>query len=85
MGFAGEGNIVFSLFFNFLESNILFTVYFRYGMRYMARVLKAALEKKFPEAAEKDVLKVIQINFTETRICASYTQSIVLKINILLS
>lgn len=30
----------------------------RYGMRYMAKVLKAALEKKFPEAAEKDVLKV---------------------------
>lgn len=27
-------------------------------MRYMAKVLKAALEKKFPEAAEKDVLKV---------------------------
>lgn len=24
----------------------------------MAKVLKAALEKKFPEAAEKDVLKV---------------------------
>lgn len=47
-------------------------------MRYMARVLKAALEKKFPEAAEKDVLKVTQINFSETRICASYTQSIVL-------
>ncbi|XP_078316270.1 ras GTPase-activating-like protein IQGAP1 isoform X2 [Crassostrea virginica] len=30
-----------------------------YGMRYMARVLKAALEKKFPEAAEKDVLKIV--------------------------
>lgn len=54
-------------------------------MRYMARVLKAALEKKFPEAAEKDVLKVTQINFSETRICASYTQSIVLKIYLLLS
>ena len=61
-------------------------------MRYMARVLKAALEKKFPEAAEKDVLKVTQINFSETRICASYTQytihntqSTVLKINLLLS
>lgn len=30
-----------------------------YGMRYMAKVLKAALEKKFPEAAEKDVLKIV--------------------------
>ena len=27
-------------------------------MRYMAKVLRAALLKKFPEAQEKDVLKV---------------------------
>jgi len=33
-------------------------VYFSYGMRYMAKVLKAALEQKFPETEEKDVLKV---------------------------
>ncbi|XP_056022517.1 ras GTPase-activating-like protein IQGAP1 isoform X2 [Ostrea edulis] len=30
-----------------------------YGMRFMARVLKAALERKFPDAAEKDVLKIV--------------------------
>ncbi|KAK3096452.1 hypothetical protein FSP39_000292 [Pinctada imbricata] len=30
-----------------------------YGMRYMAKVLKAALEQKFPEAPEKDVLKIV--------------------------
>lgn len=33
-------------------------------MRYMAKVLKAALEKKFPEAAEKDVLKVSDKNIS---------------------
>jgi hypothetical protein len=32
--------------------------YYRYGMRYMAKVLKASLNQRFPEAAEKDVLKV---------------------------
>ncbi|XP_029657707.1 ras GTPase-activating-like protein IQGAP1 isoform X1 [Octopus sinensis] len=30
-----------------------------YGMRYMAKVLKAALWKKFPLAPEKDVLKIV--------------------------
>ena len=30
-----------------------------YGMRYMAKVLKASLNQRFPEAAEKDVLKII--------------------------
>lgn len=38
--------------------------FIRYGMRYMAKVLKAALEKKFPEAAEKDVLKVSDKNIS---------------------
>ncbi|KAH3833286.1 hypothetical protein DPMN_106592, partial [Dreissena polymorpha] len=30
-----------------------------YGMRYMAKVLKAALQKKFPESEEKDILKIV--------------------------
>lgn len=30
-----------------------------YGMRYMAKVLKASLNERFPEAAEKDVLKIV--------------------------
>lgn len=52
-----------SMLFLLLESRNVFKKFFfyllsRYGMRYMAKVLKAALEKKFPEAAEKDVLKV---------------------------
>ena len=34
-------------------------------MRYMAKVLKASLNQRFPEAAEKDVLKVrIQIEYS---------------------
>lgn len=38
-------------------------------MRYMAKVLKAALEKKFPEAAEKDVLKVSDENISLDSSC----------------
>lgn len=30
-----------------------------YGMRYMAKVMKAALVKKFPDAPEKEVLKIV--------------------------
>ncbi|XP_052795267.1 ras GTPase-activating-like protein IQGAP1 [Mya arenaria] len=30
-----------------------------YGMRYMAKVLKAALERKFPDTEQKDVLKIV--------------------------
>ena len=30
----------------------------RYGMRYMAKVMRDALKGKFPQAAEKDILKV---------------------------
>lgn len=29
----------------------------RYGMRYMAKVLKTTLEKKFPNATEREVYK----------------------------
>ena len=32
---------------------------FRYGMRYMAKVLQDALHHKFPDAPEKDVLKIV--------------------------
>ena len=32
---------------------------FRYGMRYMAKVLQDALRNKFPDAPEKDVLKIV--------------------------
>jgi len=32
-------------------------------MRYMAKVLKAALEKKFPESEEKDILKARTLSF----------------------
>lgn len=32
-------------------------LFLRYGMRYMAKVLKTALEKKFPSATESEVYK----------------------------
>lgn len=32
-------------------------LFLRYGMRYMAKVLKTALEKKFPNATEGDIYK----------------------------
>ena len=35
-------------------------------MRYMARVMKEALHEKFPEAPEKDVLKVTTFIFFES-------------------
>lgn len=31
---------------------------FRYGMRYMAKVLKATLTEKFPDASEEEIYKV---------------------------
>ncbi|XP_050022262.1 ras GTPase-activating-like protein IQGAP3 [Alexandromys fortis] len=34
-------------------------LFLRYGMRYMAKVLKTALEKKFPSATESEVYKVV--------------------------
>ena len=36
----------------------LLIVLFRYGIRYIAKVLKHSLETKFPDASEDDVLKV---------------------------
>ena len=33
----------------------------RYGMRYMAKVMRAALVRKFPDAPEKEVLKVREL------------------------
>ena len=57
--------MLYSLYLPFMKklkkvhfTNIYMMKFYRYGMRYMAKVLKAALEQKFPEAAEKDVLKV---------------------------
>ena len=38
---------------------IIFYCISRYGMRYMAKVMKESLHERFPEAPEKDVLKVI--------------------------
>lgn len=31
---------------------------FRYGMRYMAKVLKATLTEKFPDASKEEIYKV---------------------------
>lgn len=53
-------------------------------MRYMAKVLKAALEKKFPEAAEKDVLKVSDKNISPTvKLQALRSYEVVISIEIL--
>ena len=44
---------------------------FSYGMRYMAKVLRSALMQKFPEAPEKDVLKVhlnIELLYSRVRL-----------------
>ena len=43
-----------------------------YGMRYMASVLRAALHEKFPEAQEKDVLKVCWQLLSGTRLPCMY-------------
>ncbi len=49
--------ILINVFLVLVIVSLLLT--FRYGMRYMAKVLRNALHEKFPDAPEKDVLKIV--------------------------
>lgn len=40
-------------------------LFLRYGMRYMAKVLKTALEKKFPSATESEVYKASVVSLLQ--------------------
>lgn len=42
---------------------MLFVLHVSYGMRYIAKVLKNSLHKKFPDATEDELLKVETLEF----------------------
>lgn len=55
-----------ALYISFRE-HLKFSLH-RYGMRYMAKVMRQCLMKKFPDAEEKEILKVREIAIQYTRV-----------------
>ena len=58
---GGVGQVCFHLRWGWAGLFSLVVVLDRYGMRYMAKVMRAALVRKFPDAPEKEVLKVREL------------------------
>ena len=56
----------------YLQLILLLFLCFRYGMRYMAKVMYNALRTKFPKAPEKDVLKVYIVHPTCAHKCVTH-------------